>query len=60
VLIGRPILWALAADGEKGVGGVIGELTDQLRRALAYCGACRPQDVSEDLLGPRPIGGSGL
>jgi 4-hydroxymandelate oxidase len=60
VLIGRPILWGLATDGEQGARAVIGELTDQLGRAMAYCGACHPQDVSPDLLGPRPIGGRGL
>jgi 4-hydroxymandelate oxidase len=60
VLIGRPILWGLATDGEEGANAVIGELTDQLARALAYCGARHPQDVPRDLLGPEPLGARSL
>lgn len=61
VLVGRPILWGLASGGEEGAHAVIGELTDQLARALAFCGACHPHDVRRDLLGPvPPIGGPGL
>jgi 4-hydroxymandelate oxidase len=56
VLVGRPILWGLAAGGEEGANGVIGELTDQLARALAFCGVCHPQDVPRDLLGPVSFG----
>jgi 4-hydroxymandelate oxidase len=56
VLIGRPILWGLATDGEVGASGVIGELTRQFARALAYCGACHPDELSRDLLGPEPTG----
>jgi 4-hydroxymandelate oxidase len=56
VLIGRPILWGLATDGEAGASTVIGELTDQLARALAYCGASHPGDVMRELLGPEPLG----
>jgi 4-hydroxymandelate oxidase len=59
VLIGRPILWGLAADGEEGAQAVIGELTDQLARALAYCGATDPHHLPRDLLGPVPFGASG-
>ena len=60
VLIGRPILWGLSTGGEEGAHAVIGELTDQLARALAYCGACHPGEVSRDLLGPVPFGARGL
>jgi 4-hydroxymandelate oxidase len=56
VLIGRPILWGLATDGEEGANAVIGELTGQFARALAYCGASHPHEVSRDLLGPVPTG----
>jgi 4-hydroxymandelate oxidase len=56
VLVGRPILWGLATDGEEGAHAVIGELTGQFARALAYCGASHPQEVSRDLLGPVPTG----
>jgi glutamate synthase domain-containing protein 2 len=35
-----------------GADAVIAELTDQLARALAYCGARHPANVTRDLLGP--------
>jgi 4-hydroxymandelate oxidase len=56
VLVGRPILWGLATGGEDGVYGVITEFTAQLARALAFCGACHPGEVTRDLLGPLPVG----
>jgi 4-hydroxymandelate oxidase len=57
VLIGRPILWGLAAGGEDGAEAVIRELTDQLARALAFCGASEPGYVARDLLGPVLLNG---
>jgi 4-hydroxymandelate oxidase len=57
VLVGRPILWGLATGGEEGVQGVLGDLTEQLARTLAYCGATHPGEVTRDLLGPFPLGG---
>jgi 4-hydroxymandelate oxidase len=38
VLIGRPILWGLAASGEAGVVAVLEILRDELSRALALAG----------------------
>ncbi|GMU52455.1 MAG: alpha-hydroxy-acid oxidizing enzyme [Candidatus Xenobia bacterium] len=40
VLLGRPILWGLAVDGEKGVRSLLGLLRNELDQALALCG-CR-------------------
>jgi isopentenyl diphosphate isomerase/L-lactate dehydrogenase-like FMN-dependent dehydrogenase len=44
VLIGRPIFWGLALDGEVGVGKVLDILKGGLDYALAYCG---PTDLAE-------------
>lgn len=38
VLIGRPYLWGLAADGEAGVRRVLELLNDELELAMALCG----------------------
>ncbi len=40
VLLGRPILWGLAVDGENGVRSLLGLLRSELDQALALCG-CR-------------------
>jgi 4-hydroxymandelate oxidase len=50
VLVGRPLLYALAVGGAEGVAGALGDLHDELRRAMALCGAARPDDMTEDLL----------
>ena len=39
VLIGRPVFWGLAVDGEVGVRMVLKLLRHELDRAMAYCGA---------------------
>jgi 4-hydroxymandelate oxidase len=52
VLIGRPILWGLAADGEAGVGHVLQILRDELDRAMALCGAPTIADITRDLVDP--------
>jgi len=46
VLIGRPVLWGLAAEGEAGVVRVLGGLRDGLDLALALCGCRRPADLT--------------
>ena len=38
VLIGRPVLWALAAGGQDGVTGLLEWFTHELRRTMALCG----------------------
>ena len=40
VLIGRPILWGLAVDGEEGVKNVLNILKEEFRVAMMLCG-CR-------------------
>ncbi|MBJ7521172.1 MAG: alpha-hydroxy-acid oxidizing protein [Solirubrobacteraceae bacterium] len=38
VLIGRPVAWALAADGEAGVTALLAAFAEDVERALALCG----------------------
>ena len=50
VLAGRLVVWGLAAGGERVARGVLGELGEQLERALAQCGASSPNEVTRELL----------
>jgi 4-hydroxymandelate oxidase len=50
VLIGRPVLWGLAVDGEAGVLHVLEILRDELRRAMALCGCRSVAEIRPDLL----------
>ena len=52
VLVGRPILWGLAAAGEAGVGKALTLLRDELDLAMALCGARRLADLTRDLVVP--------
>ncbi len=49
VLLGRPVLWGLATDGERGARSVLALLTDELARALALCGCPDVAAVTPDL-----------
>jgi 4-hydroxymandelate oxidase len=53
VLVGRPVVWGLAAGGADGVREVLGLLREDLDRALALAGARRPADVTADLVAAR-------
>jgi len=53
VLVGRPILWGLAAGGADGVTAVLTELFDEFTRALMLCGVTTPAEVTPDLLARR-------
>jgi isopentenyl diphosphate isomerase/L-lactate dehydrogenase-like FMN-dependent dehydrogenase len=46
VLIGRAMLWGLAARGEEGVTDVLRLLRDEVELGLALLGCCSPADVS--------------
>jgi 4-hydroxymandelate oxidase len=46
VLLGRPVLWGLAADGSAGVAGVLGLVTEELAHTMALTG--RPQLAAID------------
>lgn len=51
VLLGRPILWGLAAGGSKGVGAVLEMLRRELDLAMALCGCTEVAAITDDLLG---------
>ncbi|MGH8530989.1 MAG: alpha-hydroxy acid oxidase [Nevskiales bacterium] len=52
VLIGRPVLWGLAVDGEAGVVRVLEILRQELSDAMALAGCTRLSDIDASLLKP--------
>ncbi|MFD4507099.1 alpha-hydroxy acid oxidase [Streptomyces sp. NPDC058457] len=48
--IGRPVMWALAEGGEKGVRHLLELLRDELDDSLALCGASGLADLTPDLV----------
>ena len=50
VLVGRPVLWGLAVDGERGVSAVLGILSDELDLAMALCGCRSLAEITPDLV----------
>jgi 4-hydroxymandelate oxidase len=52
--IGRPILWALAADGEAGVAHYLSLLTSDLATAMVLCGRSSLAEVDRSLVTPYP------
>jgi len=51
VLLGRPILWGLAAGGSKGVHAVLEMLRRELDLAMALCGCTGVAAITDELLG---------
>jgi 4-hydroxymandelate oxidase len=51
VMVGRPVLWGLAIDGEDGAAAVLEQLAVDLTRLMALCGAPDISSVSGDLVG---------
>ncbi len=51
VLLGRPILWGLAAGGEEGVARALQLIRDELDLAMALCGCPTVADIGRDLVG---------
>jgi isopentenyl diphosphate isomerase/L-lactate dehydrogenase-like FMN-dependent dehydrogenase len=45
-MVGRPVLWGLAAGGEEGVRHVLELLRDEIELALLLCGCPTPADVT--------------
>jgi len=56
VLVGRPVLFGLAAFGQDGVARALGMLRDELDLAMALCGCPTLGDIGPDLV---EIAGSG-
>jgi 4-hydroxymandelate oxidase len=46
VMVGRPALWGLAADGRDGVATVLGLLRAELELTLALCGCTEPSQLT--------------
>ena len=53
VLLGRPCVWGLAADGQAGVTKVLQMLRDEVELALALCGCPSVEAISTGLVGRR-------
>lgn len=50
VLIGRPVLWALATGGADGVGGLLRTFSAELARIMALCGAAEVGSIDRSLV----------
>ncbi|MGW1800025.1 alpha-hydroxy acid oxidase [Streptomyces sp. NPDC001984] len=50
--IGRPVMWALAADGEQGVRRLLELLGEEITDALTLCGAAGLDELTPDLVRP--------
>lgn len=50
VLLGRPVLWALAADGASGVCAALRAVQDDLAHALALLGCCTLAELDSSVL----------
>ncbi len=50
VLVGRPVLWGLAVDGQGGVTAVLETLREELDHAMALAGCARVAEVDRSLL----------
>ncbi len=53
VLIGRPTLYGVCADGEAGAHRALDILADELRRTMQLCGITRISDIGPSLLAPQ-------
>jgi 4-hydroxymandelate oxidase len=53
VLVGRPILWALAVDGQRGVELALRLLRQEFDLAMAVAGCPEVKSITTDLLVPR-------
>ncbi|MBI4328732.1 MAG: alpha-hydroxy-acid oxidizing protein [Chloroflexi bacterium] len=49
VLIGRPVLWGLAVDGQRGAERVLRLLQKEIDLAMALCGLTKVSDITSDL-----------
>jgi 4-hydroxymandelate oxidase len=52
VLVGRPVLWGLAAGGREGVATALGILRRELDLAMALCGCPDVASITRDLIAP--------
>ena len=52
VMVGRPYVWGLAADGQAGVRTVVETLVHELRACMALCGVTSVTEVPPDVIRP--------
>jgi isopentenyl diphosphate isomerase/L-lactate dehydrogenase-like FMN-dependent dehydrogenase len=50
VLIGRPVFWGLAVDGEAGVRMALELLRQEFDRAMAYCGVTSVEGINRSMV----------
>ena len=50
VLIGRPLFWGLAVDGEAGVRMVLELLRQEVDRAMGYCGVTSVEGINRSMV----------
>jgi len=50
VMIGRPILWGLACEGEQGILNVLNQLKEELILSMTLSGVSRIEEITEDIL----------
>ena len=55
VLVGRPVLWALATGGADGVTALLEWFGAELARTMALCGAPAVADLTADLVRPGAV-----
>lgn len=49
-LVGRPVLWALAADGAPGVAGMLDAMREDLAHVMGLAGVTRVAEIGRDLI----------
>jgi isopentenyl diphosphate isomerase/L-lactate dehydrogenase-like FMN-dependent dehydrogenase len=54
VLVGRPTIWGLAAEGEVGVAGVLEILRSEFENAMALTGCRSVDEIGPALVTPAP------
>ncbi len=54
VMVGRPVLWSLAAGGDRGVTDLFEWFRAELARVMGLCGAPRVADLTADLVRRAP------
>lgn len=50
VMVGRPVLWAAAAEGEAGVSKLLRRMADEVEWAMALCGVNNVREIKRDLV----------
>jgi len=49
-MVGRPVVWGLACEGEKGVHHVLSLLRDELVLAMKLCGVTSIKDITPNIV----------